>query len=113
MLKRSLLNQDCPKVIFLDEYKWDLDFIVDNCFSVCDRLFPWKDCITNTPLAFAMASSTRARQQTMSSQLRHLGFDIIAESSPKQGENQSSTYVIIGANNIFQHRLSLDKHFKE
>lgn len=104
MIKRSLLKQACPRVLFLDEYKWDLDFIPGNCFPVCDQRLRWREIVQRTPLAIVTAARPGVASDRMAKELVRIGLRIVARSSPPQGTSGEPT-VLVAANAEFERAL--------
>lgn len=104
LVKRALLKQSCPKVLFLDEYKWDLDFIPGACFAVCDGDFPWSEVVGGTPLAIAVGASSRTRLDEIERELVRLRFSDVYRTHPADGE-ETPAYSLIAANQLFTEQM--------
>jgi hypothetical protein len=74
LLKRALLRIGCPKVIFLDESKWGMEFILNNCHAVCDDEMPWQKLKAESPLAIAIAATGVEKREALRESLRTQGF---------------------------------------
>lgn len=87
LLKRSLLELPCPKVLFLHPDKWGFDFDYNNCQAVCDQEMSWKQVISSSPLAIAISTDKREVQERLSGELAQKGFtDLYTEVPPAGGE---------------------------
>jgi hypothetical protein len=74
LLKRCLLQLPCPKVMFLDDKKWDYSFQYNRCHPVCDSQFTWDHVKRETPLAIALAAQDKGRRDELKESLREHGF---------------------------------------
>lgn len=87
LLKRSLLELPCPKVLFLHPEKWGFDFDYNNCQAVCDQGYAWKQVIASSPLAIAISTDKREVQEQLAGELSQKGFtDLYMEVPPAGGE---------------------------
>ncbi|MDT7044108.1 DUF4062 domain-containing protein [Candidatus Nitronereus thalassa] len=103
LLKRSLLSMPCPKVIFLDQKKWGLEFDSDNCYAICDKTcgddLTWESLKTKTPLAVALAAFEKDQQDNLAKSLFSEGFIHQEKGTVKAGAK--GRWPIIAGNESF------------
>jgi len=99
LLKRCLLGLPCPKVMFLDDKKWNYSFKYNRCHPVCDSQFTWDYVKHDTPLAIALAAQDRARRDELTKSLREEGFTRQEVREVFLGEK--GVWPIIAANECF------------
>jgi len=99
LLKRCLLKLPCPKIMFLDESKWNYNFIFDNCHPIYDP-GSWDKLKRETPLAIALSCSSKDKRNKISSSIAENGFEHQQCSELKPGLKGS--WSIIAGNEMFK-----------
>ena len=74
LLKRAILESNCPVVFLLDEDKLSSEFVESRCFAVCDEEFTWADACNKTPISLACAFRSEKSAQEALPLLAEMGF---------------------------------------